>query len=215
LELLTSFLSFIMHLDVHLVAFVREYGLLTYAALFAVVFCETGLVVTPFLPGDSLLFATGAVAGAGDLAVVPLLALLFSAAVLGDSVNYQAGRLVGFKAFDPTRRNLLNPRHLHRTQAFFERHGGKTILLARFVPVVRTFAPFVAGIAGMRYPYFLAYNLFGGAVWVGSLTLLGYYCGNLPWAKANFGLVIYGIIAVSLLPLAVEWLRSWRAGRTG
>lgn len=214
MEILSTLLEYALHIDVKLFEFVRAYHMWTYLVLFLIIFCETGLVVTPFLPGDSLLFATGAVAGAGELRLVPLMALLFVAAVLGDAVNFFVGQRLGAAVFDPGRKSLINRNHLLRTQAFFERHGGKTIVLARFVPIVRTFAPFVAGVAGMRYRLFAAYNLLGGAIWVGSLVLLGYFFGNLPVVKRNFSLVIYAIIIVSVLPVVVEFVRSSAKSRT-
>ncbi|NBX25092.1 MAG: DedA family protein [Planctomycetes bacterium] len=180
----------------------------TYAVLFAIVFAETGLVVTPFLPGDSLLFAAGALCAVPELELsLPLMAgLLFVAAVLGDAVNYHIGRWIGPPAFSG-RFRLLNPAHLERTRAFFERHGGKAVVLARFVPIVRTFAPFVAGVGTMRYRRFALYNVLGALVWIGLFMLAGWGFGNLPWVKRNFSKVILGIIVLSVMPIVWEWWR--------
>ena len=204
--LLAVALSWILHLDKHLSALVAQYGVRTYALLFAIVFAETGLVVTPFLPGDSLLFAAGALAALGALSLPLLLGLLFVAAVLGDSLNYAAGKWLGARAFSQYAR-VFKPEYLAKTQAFFEKYGAKTIVLARFVPIVRTFAPFVAGVGAMRYSTFAFYNVAGAAVWVSSLTLAGYALGNVPAVRNNFSLVTVAIILVSVLPLAVElWM---------
>ena len=197
-------LDFVLHLDVHLGALVAEAGLWSYAVLFAVIFCETGLVVTPFLPGDSLLFAAGAVSALGHLNVHALAALLFVAAVVGDAVNYAAGRHLGLRVAG----RWIKPAHLERTCAFYARHGGKTVVLARFVPSVRTFAPFVAGMGAMEYRRFLAYNVGGAAVWVGLFTYAGYFFGNIPAVKERFELVILGILALSVLPVLWGWLAS-------
>jgi membrane-associated protein len=174
------------------------------------VFCETGLVVTPFLPGDSLLFAAGAFAARGSLDVRLLLVLLTLAAIAGDTVNYWIGDRLGKRAFTG-RLPFVKREHLERTERFYERHGGKTIILARFVPIIRTFAPFVAGVGTMRYSRFLAYNVIGGVVWVGLFVLAGFFFGNLPVVQRNFKLVILAIIAVSVLPIVVEWMRARRA----
>lgn len=201
-----------LHLDRHLADVVREYGPSVYGLLFAIVFAETGLVVTPFLPGDSLLFACGALAATGALDPLLLVALLSAAAILGDTLNYGVGSVIGPRAFT-TRSRWLKREHLERTHAFYERHGGKTIVIARFVPIVRTFAPFVAGIGTMSYPRFLAYNVAGGAGWVAIGLSAGYAFGNIPAVRNNFSLVMLGIVAVSLLPLAVEYLRQRAAAR--
>jgi membrane-associated protein len=202
-------LDFILHVDEHLQQLLRDWGLWTYVLLFVIVFSETGLVVTPFLPGDSLLFAAGSLSALYPdlLPLVPLLIVLLLAAVLGDAVNYAIGAWIGPRAFSG-RVPLLNQRHLLRAQEFYERHGGKAIVLARFVPIVRTFAPFVAGIAGMQYGRFALYNVSGGFVWVLLCTLAGYWFGNLPLVKQNFELVIIAIIGLSLVPLAWEWWRE-------
>lgn len=204
--MLHTLVDVFLHLDRHLAALVTEYGRAVYAILFAVVFLETGLVVTPFLPGDSLLFACGALAAAGGLDLPLLVVLLASAAVAGDTVNYAIGKSVGPRAFTADSR-FFKREHLLRTHAFYERHGGKTIVIARFVPIVRTFAPFVAGIGTMSYPRFLAYNVAGGVGWVAVGLGAGWAFGNIPVVKNNFSLVVLAIVAVSLVPIAVEYLR--------
>ena len=195
-----------LHLDRHLADLVAQYGRAIYALLFAVVFLETGLVVTPFLPGDSLLFACGALAAAGGLDLPLLFVLLAAAAVLGDTVNYAIGKTIGPRAFTTDSR-FLKREHLMRTHAFYERHGGKTIVIARFVPIVRTFAPFVAGIGTMSYPRFLAYNVVGGVGWVGLGLGAGWAFGNIPIVKNNFSLAVIAIVALSMVPILVEYLR--------
>lgn len=195
-----------LHLDRHLGDFAQAHGSLTYAFLFAIVFLETGIVVTPFLPGDSLLFACGTLAATGALDPITLFVVLAAAAILGDTVNYSIGKAIGPAAFTG-RIRFLKQEHLMRTHAFYEKHGGKTIVLARFVPIIRTFAPFVAGIGTMSYPRFLAYNVVGGVVWVGSCLAAGYAFGNIPVVKDNFSLVILAIVGVSMLPLVIEYLR--------
>jgi membrane-associated protein len=207
-----------LHVDEHLAEFVAEHGALVYGLLFAIIFAETGLVVTPFLPGDSLLFAAGAIAGTGMLDVRLLIVLLFLASVLGDAVNYSVGRYIGPRVFRPEGRKgrlerLLNPRHLERTHEFFERHGGKAVVMARFVPIVRTFIPFVAGAGAMTYSSFAFYNIFGGALWVVVCVGAGYLFGAIPIVKDNFELVVVGIIFVSVLPMIIEFLRQWKVGR--
>src|SRR5687768_1635645 len=189
-------LDYILHLDVHLAALVSQYGVWTYAILFLIIFCETGLVVTPFLPGDSLLFAVGAVAATGELDPITLCALLCVAAILGDTVNYAAGHWLGPVVFQSESSRLLNREHLERTHRFYEKYGGKTIIIARFVPIIRTFAPFVAGIGAMTYARFLAYNVIGGVVWISAFVAAGYWFGNIPVVKDNFSLVILAIIVL-------------------
>jgi len=213
LDLVKNALDVFLHLDAHLNEWAITLGPWLYVVLFLVVFCETGLVVTPFLPGDSLLFAIGALASIdGSPISLPLMvALLITAAVLGDAVNYSIGSYVGPAVFTSERSRLLNPEHLRRTQEFYARHGRKTIFLARFVPIVRTFAPFVAGIGRMSYPVFAAWNVTGGFVWVVSLTLAGYFFGEIPVVKNNFETVILAIIGISVLPILLEYLRSRRA----
>jgi membrane-associated protein len=196
-----------LHLDRHLGEFVQAHGPWTYGFLFAIIFLETGVVVTPLLPGDSLLFACGALAATGALDPAMLFLLLAAAAILGDTVNYSIGKAIGPRAFSGKVR-FLKHEHLMRAHAFYERHGGKTIFLARFVPIIRTFAPFVAGIGTMSYARFLAYNVVGALAWVGACLLAGYAFGNIPVVKNNFSLVMLGIAAVSMLPIAVEVLRK-------
>lgn len=205
MEFILTFIEFILHLDKYLTMLVGQYGALTYAILFLIVFMETGFVVTPFLPGDSLLFAAGTLAGFGSLNVLALFVLLVAAAILGDTVNYWAGRIVGPKIFRKSAGVFLNKDHLIRTHKFYEAHGGKTIILARFIPIIRTFAPFVAGIGKMDYPQFLLYNVAGGLLWVTIFTVGGFYFGNIPVVKQNFSFVIFGIIGISVLPLLIEF----------
>jgi membrane-associated protein len=212
---MASLIDLILHVDEHLMALAVAYGPWIYALLFAVVFAETGLVVTPLLPGDSLLFAAGALAGAGILDPVLVATLLMAAAIGGDAVNYSVGRAIGprvFAATDTTSRlhRLLNREHLNQAHAFFERHGGKAIVLARFVPIVRTFVPFVAGAGSMSYPAFALYNVTGGVAWVLVCVGGGYLFGDLPVVKNNFSLVALGIIFVSVLPMIVQFLRTRR-----
>jgi membrane-associated protein len=212
---MAALIDLILHVDEHLMALAVAYGPWIYALLFAVVFAETGLVVTPLLPGDSLLFAAGALAGAGILDPVLVATLLMAAAIGGDAVNYSVGRAIGprvFAATDTTSRlhRLLNREHLNQAHAFFERHGGKAIVLARFVPIVRTFVPFVAGAGSMSYPAFALYNVTGGVAWVLVCVGGGYLFGDLPVVKNNFSLVALGIIFVSVLPMIVQFLRTRR-----
>jgi membrane-associated protein len=208
------FLDFFLHLDTHLADIIRNYGVWTYAILFAIVFVETGLVVMPLLPGDSLLFAAGTFAALGALDPVLLVVLLIVAAVLGDTVNYWIGSQVGPRAFSGSIR-FLKQEHLTRTQQFYQRYGGKTIILARFIPIVRTFAPFVAGVGTMTYPRFLAYNVIGAVAWVSGFVTVGYLFGNIPAVKERFSLVILGIILVSVIPMAIELLRGARRADAG
>jgi membrane-associated protein len=213
MDWLSSAIDIFLHLDQHLNAWATTLGPWLYLVLFVVIFCETGLVVTPFLPGDSLLFAIGALVSipGSPLSLPLVLLLLWIAAVLGDAVNYAIGHYLGPRVFSSPRSWLLNPAHVQRTQEFYAKHGGKTIFLARFVPIVRTFAPFIAGIGKMSYPYFAMWNVTGGLVWVFALVLAGYYFGRIPVVQEHFESVILGIIVVSLLPMVVEWLRARRA----
>jgi len=211
MELFALFVDFFVNLDEHLQALVVAYGPWIYLILFLIVFCETGLVVTPFLPGDSLLFVAGAIAAAGGMNVHLLVVLLIIAAILGDAVNYAFGRYVGPRVFSQQQSRWLNPKHLQRAHAFYEKHGGKTIIIARFVPIVRTYAPFVAGAASMTYSKFAFYNVSGAILWVVSLAYAGYFFGNLPLIKDNLSLVIIGIIILSIMPGVVEILRHRRA----
>jgi len=206
--------DFILHLDSSLAVFIADYGTWIYLLLFAVIFIETGFIVMPFLPGDSLLFAAGAFASAGALDLYLLLGLLFVAAVSGDTCNYYGGKTIGLKALAWRWRGkaVVDPKHIDKTHAFFQKHGAKTIVLARFVPIVRTFAPFVAGIGSMPYRIFITYNLAGGLIWVISLTLAGFYFGQLPWVKANFDKVVLGIVVLSLVPVAWEMVKAKNNG---
>ena len=213
-DLVALFWDWIVHLDVHLGDFVRQHGTWVYALLFAIVFCETGLVVTPFLPGDSLLFVAGAVAAVGDMNIVAVVLTLISAALCGDNVNYWVGRWVGPKVFTSSSR-WLNARHLQRAHDFYERHGGKTIILARFVPIVRTYAPFVAGIGAMPYLRYLSFCVAGALVWVGSICTAGYFFGNIPLVKDNLTVVILVIVFLSISPGLIAWIRSRLVQRQG
>jgi len=203
--------DFLVRLDVHLAAFVAEHGAWVYALLFAIVFCETGLVVTPFLPGDSLLFVVGALAAAGGMDIGVVMAVLICAALCGDNVNYAVGRWAGPRVFHYRESRWFNPKHLERAHAFYEKHGGKTIIIARFMPIVRTYVPFVAGVAAMPYLRYLAFCVVGALVWVLSLCLAGYFFGNIPAVKQNLTLVIIGIVLLSIMPGLVAWLRARRA----
>jgi membrane-associated protein len=207
MEHLRFFIDLFLHLDEHLANIINQYGVWTYAILFLIIFMETGFVVTPFLPGDSLLFAAGTFAALGSLNVWLLIVLLIVAAIVGDTVNYWIGHYMGDRAYNV---RWIKKEYLDRTHAFFQKHGGKTIFLARFVPIVRTFAPFVAGMGRMSYGYFFSYNVFGGVVWVVLFTLLGYFFGNIPFVKQNFELVIIAIILVSVVPAVWEALKARR-----
>lgn len=204
-------LDLILHLDVYLNQLVTQYGSWIYLILFAVIFCETGLVVTPFLPGDSLLFIAGAVAASGAIDPVMLAALLIAAAILGDSTNYVVGRTLGERLFANPRSKILRRDYLLRTQAFYDRHGGKTVTLARFLPIIRTFAPFVAGVARMPYPRFVGFSAAGSLAWVGSLITLGFFFGNVPFIKHNLTLLVLVIVALSFLPMAIGFIRARRS----
>jgi membrane-associated protein len=212
-EWLSTLIDLVVHLDDHLLWVVQQYGAWIYALLFVIVFCETGLVVTPFLPGDSLLFVAGAIAAAGGMNVHLLAVLLVVAAILGDSLNYAIGRYLGPRVFRYERSWLLRKEYLDRTNRFFAKHGGKTIIIARFVPIVRTYAPFVAGIGHMDYGRFLSFNVIGALVWVILLTYAGYFFGNLPIVKDNLSLVILIIIVLSISPAIVEVMRARLAAR--
>jgi membrane-associated protein len=207
---LRSIVDVFLHLDQHLSQVIAQYGTWTHLILFLIVFCETGLVVTPFLPGDSLLFAAGTFAALGALDIRLILLLLFVAAVLGDTVNYWVGAYIGPRAFSGNLR-FLRQEYLDRTHAFYERHGGKTIIMARFIPIIRTFAPFVAGVGAMSYGKFITYNLAGAALWVGLFALGGYFFGTIPTVRDNFSLVILAIIAISIAPIVVEAVRAHRS----
>jgi membrane-associated protein len=221
MDLILGLVDFILHIDAHLAEIIKDYGTLTYVILFLIVFCETGLVVTPFLPGDSLLFATGALCvsrattsgGEAGLNVLLVIPLLLVAAILGDAVNYWIGYRVGPGFLEKGKVRFIKMEHLQRTQRFYEKHGGKTIILARFMPIIRTFAPFVAGIGRMEYRRFAMFNVTGAVCWVVSFTLLGYFFGNLPVVKKNFTYVIFGIIILSVMPMVVEVIKAWREKR--
>jgi membrane-associated protein len=206
-DLLRSMIDWFVHLDQHLSQVISQYGTWTHLILFLIVFCETGLVVTPFLPGDSLLFAAGTFAALGALDLWLVVLLLIVAAIVGDTVNYWVGAYIGPRAFSGNIR-FLRKEYLDRTHAFYEKHGGKTIILARFVPIIRTFAPFVAGVGAMTYPKFITYNVVGAVLWVGLFVLGGYFFGNIPAVRENFTLVILAIIAISVLPIAIEAVRA-------
>lgn len=204
IDLFFQFVDVMLHLDVHLSELVQNYGTWTYVILFLVIFAETGLVVTPFLPGDSLLFALGALCATGVLNLESMMILLCIAAVLGDTVNYSIGNYLGPKVFHYPDSRFFKKEHLEKTHQFYEKHGGKTIIFARFLPIFRTFAPFIAGIGSMTYSKFIVYNVVGGIVWVCGFLLLGFFFGNLPVVKSNFSLVIFGIIIVSAIPAIAE-----------
>ncbi len=212
MELIGKLFDFIMHIDVHLNTLIITYQLWTYLILFVIIFCETGLVITPFLPGDSLLFATGALAATpgSPLMIHWLFLILAAAAVIGDTVNYWIGHFVGPKIFSQKKIRFLKKEHLERTHEFYEKHGGITIVLARFIPIIRTFAPFVAGIGHMSYWRFIVYNVCGGIAWVAIFVFGGYFFGNLPMVRRNFTVVIIAIIFISILPGVIEYLRQRR-----
>lgn len=207
MDLIHWFVDFFLHLDQHLAEVIQRYGTTTYLLLFLIVFLETGLVITPLLPGDSLLFAAGTFAALGALRLWPLFFLLCVAAILGDTVNYAIGARLGPKVFSYSKSRFFNPEHLKKTHAFYEKYGGKTIIIARFVPIVRTFAPFVAGIGQMSYRQFIGYNVIGGILWVSICLFSGYFFGNLPFVKKNFSVVVIVIVLISLLPAVIEYLR--------
>jgi len=206
MELLHQLIDFIAHIDVYLQKWVLEYHNLTYLILALIVFCETGLVFTPFLPGDSLLFAAGALAGAGSLSLGLLIIILFVAAFAGDNTNYFIGNFVGHKIVN-AKRQLIKKEYLERTHSFYEKHGGKTVIIARFMPILRTFAPFVAGLGSMTYRRFILFSIAGNLLWIISFTTIGYLFGNIPIVKQNFTLVVFGIIILSLLPMIIAFLR--------
>lgn len=214
MEFIAQFIDIVLHLDTHLAALLTDYGTWVYAILFLIIFCETGLVVTPFLPGDSLLFVAGALAATsgatGGLDIGILMAILLAAAILGDNTNYWIGHYFGPRVFRWEQSRFFNRAAFDKTHAYFETHGGKTIIIARFLPLARTFAPFVAGVAHMTYSRYFLLDLAGGCLWIGSLTLAGYWFGNLPFIKNNLSLVIVAIIALSLLPLAIGYLKHRR-----
>lgn len=211
MDLLITFIDIFMHLDKHLSSIIGQYGTVTYIILFMIIFCETGLVVTPFLPGDSLLFAAGTFAALGMLNITWLFVLLSIAAIAGDTVNYWIGHYLGPKVFAKENVRFLNKKHLEHTHQFYEKYGSKTIIIARFVPIVRTFAPFVAGIGSMTYSRFITYNIIGGIVWILTCVSAGYLFGNIPIVKQNFTMVIFAIIFISILPGVIEFIRIRRS----
>lgn len=215
MDYLHVFLNYMLHLDKYLLSFVASHGLWTYLLAFMVIFCETGLVVTPFLPGDSLLFTLGSIAAQAQnpLNILLLLLLLIAASIFGNQLNYAIGRRIGPRVFSDKPSRFLNKKHLEEAHQFYEKHGGKTIIIARFMPIIRTFAPFVAGVSSMSRHRFQAYNLSSAILWVGSLLGAGYFLGSLPWIKDNFTVVIYAIIALSLLPPVYAFLRQGLARR--
>ena len=210
MELITWLISFIMHIDKHLVEIIQQYGMLTYFIMFLIIFCETGLVVTPLLPGDSLIFALGALAASGALDIGLISLVLVVAAILGDTVNYHIGKFVGPKVFAQERNRFFKKEHLMKTHEFYEKHGAITIIIARFIPIIRTFAPFVAGIGVMRYGRFIIYNISGAIMWVALFSIGGYFFGNLPMVRKNFTLVIMAIIVISVIPILIEGYKAWR-----
>jgi membrane-associated protein len=218
MDLLLQLLDFILHVDRHLQTLATEYGTWIYGILFLIVFCETGLVVTPFLPGDSLLFAAGALCAADveakGMSILVLVPLLVTAAFVGDQVNYFVGHLVGPRFLERERLPFIKRTHVEKTQRYYETYGGKTVIMARFVPIVRTFAPFIAGIGSMKYPRFATFSITGGVLWVSICSLAGYFFGQIPVVKKNFELVVIGIIAISVLPIVIELLRA-RAAKKG
>ncbi len=212
MEFIKYLIDLFLHLDVHLHSIILQYGTLTYIILFMVIFGETGLVVVPFLPGDSLLFAAGTFAAKGSFNLHLLIILLAAAAILGDTVNYWIGHFIGPKIFEKENIRFLKKEYLEKTHKFYEKYGGKTIIIARFVPIVRTFAPFVAGIGSMSYSKFILYNIIGGVIWVVLFTAAGFYFGNIPFVKNNFSIVILTIIFISILPGIIEFIKHKMAG---
>jgi membrane-associated protein len=210
MELISSFIDIVLHLDSHLLALVHEYGMWVYGILFGIIFAETGLVIAPFLPGDSLLFVIGALCGMGSLELQVAMPLLILAAFMGDNTNYWVGRLLGLRLLNHPSQRLIKHEHLEKTHAFYEKHGGKTIIFARFLPIIRTFAPFVAGIGVMNYRLYLMFSILGGVAWIGSLILAGYFFGNIPVIKNNLTLMVIGIVFVSFVPAIREFIKHRR-----
>ena len=208
MEFVAQFVDVVLHLDVHLGVWVEQYGLWIYAILFAIIFCETGLVVTPILPGDSLLFVAGAIAAVGNLEIHVLVASLILAAFLGNMANYGIGRWLGKKFFVNKKSRFLNPVHLEKAHAFYERHGGKAVVISRFLPIIRTYIPFVAGLGEMQTLRFTLFNIAGAVAWVASITYAGYFFGNIPWIRNNLTAIIVGIIVLSMVPVVLAWLKE-------
>ncbi|MDD5057433.1 MAG: DedA family protein [Sideroxydans sp.] len=211
MEILTAFIDIVLHLDTHLLALVQDYGVWVYAILFAIIFAETGLVVAPFLPGDSLLFVAGALCGMGSLEPQILMPVLMLAAFAGDNTNYWVGRLLGLRILNHPKQRFIKHEHLEKTHLFYEKHGGKTIIFARFLPIIRTFAPFVAGIATMSYRLFVMFSALGSVAWIGGLTLAGFFFGNIPIIKDNLTLMILVIVVISFIPAINEFIKHRRA----
>lgn len=213
IDLFIKLIEFILHIDLYLGSFISNYGFFVYGILFAIIFIETGFVIMPLLPGDSLLFAAGAFASLGSLNILIILIITISAAILGDTINYLIGNRLGRKLFQKENSWFFKRKYLISTENFYERHGGKTIILARFIPIIRTFAPFVAGMGSMRYLKFLSYNVLGGLLWVCLFVLAGYFFGEIPFVKENFSIVIMAIIIISVMPIIIQGFSSWRNKR--
>lgn len=210
MEFIKPLIDIVLHLDKHLAQFVGQYGLLTYVVLFLIIFSETGLVIMPFLPGDSLLFTAGAIAALGSFHIGITVLILTIAAILGDTVNYWIGHYFGQKIVDNPKIRFINQEHIDKTEQFYKKHGGKTIIMARFVPIVRTFAPFVAGVGTMDYKKFISYNVIGGVLWVSLFTFAGYFFGNIPFVKENFHYVVVVIVVLSVIPMVYEYIQNKR-----
>lgn len=208
-----ALIDFILHIGAHLEALVAQYGTWIYAILFVIVFCETGLVVLPFLPGDSMLFAAGAIAAVGGMNIFALIGTLIGAAILGDWLNFEIGKHYGRRLFANPDSRIFRQSYLHKTEQYFAKYGGRTVVIARFIPIVRTFAPFVAGMGQMSYGYFLRYNVVGAVVWVMLFSLLGYFFGQLPFVKTHFSWILLAIIVISILPMVIEMARAWSKSR--
>lgn len=208
-----ALIDFILHIGAHLETLVAQYGAWIYAILFVIVFCETGLVVMPFLPGDSMLFAAGAIAAVGGMNIVALIGTLIVAAILGDWLNFEIGKHYGRRLFANPNSRIFRQSYLHKTEQYFAKYGGRTVVIARFIPIVRTFAPFVAGMGQMSYGYFLRYNVVGAVVWVTLFSLLGYFFGQLPFVKTHFSWILLAIIVISILPMVIEMARAWSKSR--
>jgi membrane-associated protein len=210
MEILTSFIDIVLHLDAHLLVLVQEYGMWVYAILFGIIFAETGLIIAPFLPGDSLLFVIGALCGMGSLQLQVAMPLLILAAFMGDNTNYWVGRLLGLRLLNHPNQRWIKHEHLEKTHAFYAKHGGKTVIFARFLPIIRTFAPFVAGIGTMNYRLYLMFSILGGVAWIGSLMLAGFFFGNIPVIKDNLTLMILVIVFISFVPAILEFIKHRR-----
>lgn len=212
-RVMMALVDFILHIGAHLEALVAQYGTWIYAILFVIVFCETGLVVLPFLPGDSMLFAAGAIAAVGGMNIFALIGTLIGAAILGDWLNFEIGKHYGRRLFANPNSRIFRQSYLHKTEQYFAKYGGRTVVIARFIPIVRTFAPFVAGMGQMSYGYFLRYNVVGAVVWVTLFSLLGYFFGQLPFVKTHFSWILLAIIVISILPMVIEMARAWSKSR--